>query len=134
MRVSLYVGATEYVLAHGSTRGVDLHVGPGDDARGNLRALAQVDPIIGAANVSIQDRGNRSGRFSFSVDVEKASIEAAMLYCLTYPANLPRFGTLRFVEGTTTVNLATAHIEDVSYVQRGVSVTFTYQIQHGAAS
>jgi hypothetical protein len=135
MRISLYVGTSEVaVLCHGTQRGVGLHSGPADDHRGNIRALAQVDPIIGGTSVTIQDRGNKQGRESFTVSVELASMEAAFLYTKTYAYGLPRFGEIRFVEGAQTVKLVNAHIEDVSYRQHGVSVDLTYSITFGAVS
>lgn len=129
MKISLFVGATEYVLAHGSAHSVDLHVGPLGDLRLNVTAASQIDPIIGASAVTIQDRGNRQGRMSFSVEVQKATVEDATAYTVTYPCTLPRFGTLTIVDVVTLSG--TAHIADISCDQRGLSVTITYSINFG---
>jgi hypothetical protein len=135
MRISLYVGASEVaVLCHGSERGVGNHVGPADDHRGNIRAIVQIDQVIGAAAVTLQDRGNRQGRESFTVNVELASIEAAFMYTKTYAYGLTRFGEIRMVEGAQTVKLVNAHIEDVAYRQSGVNVAITYTITFGAVT
>lgn len=131
MKISLFVGVTEYILAHGSTNAVDLHVGPSPDIRHNERSVAQVDQIIGAAEVKIEGRGNLQGALNFSVEVRKANLNAATIYALTYPSSLPRAGTLKVFEGATLLATALVHIDDVGVAQHGLSITLTYSITVG---
>lgn len=132
MRVSIYVGETETVLAHGSTLGVGNHVGPGEDLRGSLRAASQTDEVIDADEVTIAGRGNKSGNLSFSVEVQLGSVEAATVYALTFPATCPRAGEIRFVEADKVISMPGAHIDDIAFFQRGISVSFTFQIHIAA--
>lgn len=133
MQILLRVGSAEYVLAHGATRGVGLHMGPAS-IRHNAPVRSQVDELLRGTAVQVRNRGNLTTRFSFQVEVELATLDAAELYAVNYPQTLPREGKLRFVmtdgNGAPTVReITTAVIEDVALVQQtGVSLTIAYTV------
>lgn len=131
MKVSLWVGTTEYVLAHGAERGVDLHAGPGENFQNDVASLLQEDPVIGAAAVVISDKGNRSTRLSFYVEVEKASVDDAILYASFYPYSVPRAGIIRISHGSQAVDL-TGGIDRISARLEGVTVVLSYTLRAGA--
>lgn len=125
-------GSPDFNLADGAEHGLNKRVGPGDDMRVGAKVNLQVDEILRATAVKIRNRGNLSGRVSFSVQMECNSIEAATFQAFAFPFNVPRAGDIWFVEGTRTIKLIGGGIEDISTVQIGKTIIITYTIVYGA--
>jgi len=128
--VELKVGSG-YTLVHGSGHGVDLHVGPGDDGRNDVRSNIQIDQILRGTNPKLKSRANKSGRWTFSVQCQKASIEAAADYKFRYPIELPDQGDIWVTQDNKITKLINACIENCSTAQIGITVIINYSIVYG---
>lgn len=137
MVVVFIVGTSQYTLAHGSTRGVDLHVGPTDEDHDHTRVVQDAaylrmdaEPIPRKALPTV---------FNFGVEVEKANIGQAQTYALVYPKSIPStVGTLQVsesVNGVPTINtLAGACVQRIKTRREGVRVLIRYEFKGRAWS
>lgn len=135
MKIILRVGSVDYVLASDLERSLGVHYGP-TSLRGNMPVATQDKALLDAEFAEPVSRGNAARRFSFGSEVEFATLSEAQLYALQYPQTLPREGKLRIemkdADGqVTTKEITKAVIEDITYAQEGVSVTFNYQVKGG---
>ncbi len=120
----------QWILAHGSERGVGLHVGPDGEAS-DFSRLVQQDPILGATYQRLADKGNILRQYGFSVNVELATGQAAQLFVLDYPQTLPAKGELHIVtydeNGVATIRrLNPAVLRGVRMSRTGVNVNVRY--------
>ena len=134
MQVILKVGAVDWIIADGAEHGLNKSVGPGADMRNSLRRNLQIDDLLRSQTNKITPRGNRSGRVSFTTTLECATIEAATYQSFAYPYNWPDQGDIWFVEGSRTIKLIGAGIDDISTAQVGRSVIITWNIVYSQAT
>lgn len=129
MQIVLRANSVEYVLAHGATRGLGLHVGPDDTCSHDSSVLAQIDPIIGATNRYLVARGNRIANIPFGVQVQFATVDEATRYALMYPVTLPRAGSLYMKpDSGSWVKFEPAVVERVNLIQVGCAVMIRYTV------
>lgn len=124
----------EYVLCHGPTRGLGLHVGPDrlmhDDNLmvGNIKRL-------GAAWSKFESRGNQETQLAFAVHVEFATIHEAVNYAWRYKSTIPREGSVIVVCRENNIDypstITNCVIHRVPCQQVGVSVLINYTIIGG---
>lgn len=129
MQVVLRANSTDYVLAHGAARGLGLHVGPDASCSHDSSVLAQIDPIVGASNRFVAERGNRISNIPFGVQVQFATIDEATRYAFVYPITLPRSGTLYIKPDVGNwVKFEPCVIERVNLTQFGCTVQIRYTV------
>lgn len=92
-----------------------------------MRAVLQIEPTYGAANISVFDRGNREFTLQFQVDRMHADAEAAADFMNTHMAALPNLVDVKIVQGAKTNYLVTAGLEMWFDEPCGRSTTAHYQ-------
>lgn len=131
MKVIFTAGGTDYVLAHGPDRGVNLHVGPAGFDH-NSSVIVEVQSVIRKATQVAVPRQNMTTTVSFSVECERADLGSALAYALDYPKQVPRSvaGALKcqeIVAGVPTVRqLTTAVCRQIKCRTSGVRVFINY--------
>lgn len=131
MKIVLRIGQDEYVLCHGHERAVGNHMGPVFRQHANP-TVADLQQRLRGTAITAVDRGNKTTRISWTIEVELASVTEAEIYALNYPQALPRAGKLRFVmrdenDVETVRELTNAVIEDAAIIaHEGVALTIQY--------
>lgn len=131
MKVIFTAGGSDYTLADGPDRGVNLHVGPaGFDHSSD--GTVEMQSFLRRSTQTPVSRQNMATTVTFTVECERADLGSALAYSLDYPKAIPRnvAGALKcqeIVGGAPTVRqLTNAVCRRVRCRTSGVRVFISY--------